>query len=103
MVGLAALVLTEKLWRWGPGAGRLAGAAALALAVATTGSPGWPRACTPRRRYDGLTRFATSNEPGAALGPAGLCRHRAAWPSRAPKPRIETQLRRLASLGVTEF
>jgi predicted metal-binding membrane protein len=34
MVGLAALVLIEKLWRWGPAAGRLAGVAALALAVA---------------------------------------------------------------------
>jgi hypothetical protein len=34
MVGQAALVLTEKLWRWGPLAGRLAGVAALTLAVA---------------------------------------------------------------------
>jgi predicted metal-binding membrane protein len=34
MVGLAALVLIEKTWRWGPAAGRLAGVAALALAVA---------------------------------------------------------------------
>jgi predicted metal-binding membrane protein len=34
MVGLAALVLIEKTWRWGPVAGRLAGVAALALAVA---------------------------------------------------------------------
>jgi predicted metal-binding membrane protein len=34
MVGLAALVLTEKTWRWGPLAGRLAGAIALGLAVA---------------------------------------------------------------------
>jgi len=39
MVGLAALVLTEKVWRWGPVAGRLAGAAALALAVATIWLP----------------------------------------------------------------
>jgi predicted metal-binding membrane protein len=39
MVGLAALVLTEKVWRWGPTAGRLAGAAALALAVATIWLP----------------------------------------------------------------
>ena len=39
MVGLAALVLTEKTWRWGPAAGRLAGAAALALAVATIWLP----------------------------------------------------------------
>ena len=34
MVGLGALVLTEKTWRWGPLAGRLAGAIALGLAVA---------------------------------------------------------------------
>jgi predicted metal-binding membrane protein len=34
MIGLAAVVLIEKAWRWGPAAGRLAGAAALALAVA---------------------------------------------------------------------
>jgi len=32
-------VLTEKLWTWGPAAGRLAGAAALALAVATVWFP----------------------------------------------------------------
>ena len=34
MVGLAAVVLIEKTWRWGAAAGRLAGAAALALAIA---------------------------------------------------------------------
>jgi predicted metal-binding membrane protein len=39
MVGLAALVLVEKVWTWGPVAGRLAGAAALALAVATIWLP----------------------------------------------------------------
>ena len=39
MVGLAALVLIEKIWRWGPAAGRLAGFAALALAVATIWFP----------------------------------------------------------------
>ena len=39
MVGLAALVLIEKVWRWGPAAGRLAGIAALALAVATIWLP----------------------------------------------------------------
>ena len=39
MVGLAALVLIEKVWTWGPVAGRLAGAAALALAVATVWLP----------------------------------------------------------------
>jgi predicted metal-binding membrane protein len=39
MVGLAALVLIEKVWRWGPTAGRLAGVAALALAVATIWLP----------------------------------------------------------------
>jgi predicted metal-binding membrane protein len=39
MIGLAALVPTEKVWRWGPAAGRLAGAAALALAVATIWLP----------------------------------------------------------------
>jgi predicted metal-binding membrane protein len=38
MAGLAALVLIEKAWRRGPAAGRLAGAAALALAAATI----WP-------------------------------------------------------------
>ena len=38
-LGLAALVLTEKVWRWGPVAGRIAGAAALALAVATIWLP----------------------------------------------------------------
>jgi predicted metal-binding membrane protein len=35
MVGLAALVLIEKTWSRGPAAGRLAGTAVLALAVAT--------------------------------------------------------------------
>jgi predicted metal-binding membrane protein len=39
MVGLAALVLIEKVWRWGPAAGRLAGTAALGLAVATIWLP----------------------------------------------------------------
>jgi predicted metal-binding membrane protein len=39
MVGLAALVLIEKVWARGPAAGRLAGAAALALAVATIWLP----------------------------------------------------------------
>ena len=39
MVGLAALVLIEKTWSRGPAAGRLAGAAALALAVATIWLP----------------------------------------------------------------
>jgi predicted metal-binding membrane protein len=39
MVGLAALVLVEKLWRWGPAAGRVAGVTALALAVATIWVP----------------------------------------------------------------
>ena len=39
MVGLAALVLIEKTWRWGPAAGRVAGVAALALAVATIWLP----------------------------------------------------------------
>ena len=34
MIGLAVVVLVEKTWRWGPAAGRLAGVAALALAVA---------------------------------------------------------------------
>jgi predicted metal-binding membrane protein len=34
MIGLAALVLVEKTWRWGPIVGRVAGLAALALAVA---------------------------------------------------------------------
>ncbi len=39
MVGLAALVLMEKVWRWGVAAGRIAGVAALALAVATIWLP----------------------------------------------------------------
>ncbi len=39
MVGLAALVLIEKVWTWGPAACQLAGAAALALAVATIWLP----------------------------------------------------------------
>jgi predicted metal-binding membrane protein len=39
MVGLAALVLMEKVWRWGLAAGRIAGVAALALAVATIWLP----------------------------------------------------------------
>jgi predicted metal-binding membrane protein len=39
MIGLAALVLVEKVWKRGPAAGRLAGAAALALAVATIWLP----------------------------------------------------------------
>jgi predicted metal-binding membrane protein len=39
MVGLAALVLIEKVWIRGPAAGRLAGIAALALAVATVWVP----------------------------------------------------------------
>ncbi len=39
MIGLAALVLVEKAWRWGPAAGWLAGAAVLALAVATIWLP----------------------------------------------------------------
>jgi predicted metal-binding membrane protein len=39
MIGLAALVLTEKAWSRGPMVGRLAGVAALALAVATIWLP----------------------------------------------------------------
>jgi predicted metal-binding membrane protein len=39
MIGLAALVLVEKTWRRGPAAGRLAGAAVLALAAATIWLP----------------------------------------------------------------
>jgi predicted metal-binding membrane protein len=39
MIGLAALVLIENVWRWGPAVGRLAGAAALALAVAAIWLP----------------------------------------------------------------
>ncbi len=39
MVGLAALVLVEKVWRWGRAAGRVAGIAALGLAVATIWLP----------------------------------------------------------------
>jgi predicted metal-binding membrane protein len=39
MVGLAALVLIEKIWAWGPLAGRIAGAGALVIAVATIWFP----------------------------------------------------------------
>jgi predicted metal-binding membrane protein len=39
MVGLAAVVLVEKIWRRGPAAGRLAGIIALALAVAVIWFP----------------------------------------------------------------
>jgi predicted metal-binding membrane protein len=39
MLALAAVVLIEKAWRWGPAAGRFAGGAALALAVATIWFP----------------------------------------------------------------
>jgi predicted metal-binding membrane protein len=39
MVGLAAVVLLEKTWRWGPALGRLAGIAALALALAVLWFP----------------------------------------------------------------
>jgi len=39
MVGLAVVVLIEKTWRWGPAAGRVAGVAALGLAVAVIWLP----------------------------------------------------------------
>ncbi len=39
MAGLAALVLIEKAWTWGPAAGRLAGVGLLALAVAAIWLP----------------------------------------------------------------
>ncbi len=39
MIGLAAVVLIEKTWRLGPAAGRLAGVAALALAMAVIWFP----------------------------------------------------------------
>lgn len=39
MVALAALVLIEKVWTWGPGVARLAGAAALGLALAAIWLP----------------------------------------------------------------
>jgi predicted metal-binding membrane protein len=39
MVGLALVVLIEKTWRWGPAAGRVAGLAALALALAVIWLP----------------------------------------------------------------
>jgi predicted metal-binding membrane protein len=39
MTGLAALVLLEKAWKWGPAAGRIAGAVALGLAVAAIWLP----------------------------------------------------------------
>jgi hypothetical protein len=40
MVGLALLILVEKLWTRGPLAGRVAGLAALGLAVALIWVPG---------------------------------------------------------------
>jgi predicted metal-binding membrane protein len=39
MVGLALVVLIEKAWRWGPAAGRVAGVAALGLALAVIWLP----------------------------------------------------------------
>ena len=39
MAGLAVVVLIEKTWRWGPVAGRVAGVAALGLAVAVIWLP----------------------------------------------------------------
>ena len=51
MVGLAALVLIEKVWRWGPAAGRIADAAALGLAVATIWLP-WLAPGPARRTAD---------------------------------------------------
>ena len=39
MIALGAVVLIEKTWRWGPAAGRTAGVAALALAVAVIWLP----------------------------------------------------------------
>jgi predicted metal-binding membrane protein len=39
MIGLAAVVLVEKTWRWGTVAGRVAGVAALALALAVIWLP----------------------------------------------------------------
>jgi predicted metal-binding membrane protein len=39
MIGLAAVVLVEKTWRWGQAAGRVAGVAALGLAVAVIWLP----------------------------------------------------------------
>ena len=39
MAGLAVVVLIEKTWRWGPAAGRVAGVAALAFAVAVIWLP----------------------------------------------------------------
>jgi hypothetical protein len=39
MAGLAVVVLIEKTWRWGPAAGRVAGVAALGMAVAVIWLP----------------------------------------------------------------
>jgi predicted metal-binding membrane protein len=66
MAGLAALVLIEKLWRWGPAAGRLAGAAALALAVATIWLP-WacPRPARRTANDDELTPKPRSSPAGS--------------------------------------
>ena len=49
MVGLAALVLIEKIWRRGPAAGRLAGVTRWPSRWPRSGFPGLPRACTPHR------------------------------------------------------
>ena len=59
MIGLAAVVLIEKTWRRGPAAGRAAGAAALALAVAVIWLP-WLAPPARRAVDDELTDTSTS-------------------------------------------
>ena len=59
MIGLAALVLVEKIRRWGPAAARLAGPAALARSGHHLGSP-WP-AC--RAADDDELTFAAETQP----------------------------------------
>ena len=49
MIGLAALVLAEKAWRWGPAAGRRVPPSWLSQ-WPPSGFPGSRRACTPHRR-----------------------------------------------------
>ena len=48
MVGLAALVLIEKTWSWGPAAAGWRVSPHWPSRWPRSGFPGWPRACTPR-------------------------------------------------------
>ena len=50
MVGLAALVLIEKVWTWGPAAAGSQAPRRWPSRSPRSGSPGLPRGCTPRLR-----------------------------------------------------